>query len=260
MKRNLAGCCALVCALATAPAALARPNATAAAPRIVTQGWVTGRISAVTGDSFTIRTAGSRTGLVNALAAAATRVTRQDYPYVYGGGHQSAGTASVGLPGPGYNGHRIGYDCSGSVAAVLVAGGLWPTGAGVPSEAGMISELTAQGLIAPGPGRGPVEVTLYDDPGVHLFMNIDGRYFGTSDGGGGGDPRGGAGWLDDGAPDSWSSAYNLYHFVPSVLNGRGSSGYAVTFQGSPGAHRFGQIVHVHFQEQANGSLVPSRIW
>ena len=55
-----------------------------------------------------------------ALTAAANSVTAGDFPYVYGGGHAEAGIASIGIKGPGYNGRRIGLDCSGSVAAVLV--------------------------------------------------------------------------------------------------------------------------------------------
>ena len=54
--------------------------------------------------------------MVGALTAAANAVTAGDYPYVYGGGHEAAGTASIGIKGPGYNGRRIGYDCSGAVA------------------------------------------------------------------------------------------------------------------------------------------------
>ena len=90
--------------------------------------------------------------MVSALTGAANRVTAQDYPYVYGGGHEQVGVASIGIPGPGYNGHRIGYDSSGALAAVLVAGGLWPAGTGVPSEAGMIAQLRAEHRIAPGSG------------------------------------------------------------------------------------------------------------
>ena len=115
-----------------------------------------------------------------------------------------AGIASIGIKGPGYNGRRIGFDCSGSVAAVLAGAGVWQPTSGVPNDAGIIAELTSEHLIARGAGRGASEVTLYDDPGVHIFMNIDGHFFGTSDGGGGGNPAGGAGWLDDGAPDATS--------------------------------------------------------
>jgi cell wall-associated NlpC family hydrolase len=80
-------------------------------------------------------------GVVNALATAANNVTKRAFPYVYGGGHSQAGIASIGIKGPGYNGRRIGFDCSGSVAAVLAGGGLWPAGAGLPNDAGIISSL-----------------------------------------------------------------------------------------------------------------------
>ena len=79
-------------------------------------------------------------------------------------------------------------------------------------------------------GTGPVAVTLYDHRGVHIFMNIDGRFFGTSDGAGGGNRRGGAGWLDDGAPDASSRVYKPYHFLPTVLRGSTSTGHILTFQ------------------------------
>ncbi len=76
--------------------------------------------------------------MLNALTTAADRSTAADYPYVWGGGHGQAGIASVGMKGPGYNGKRRGFDCSGAVAAVLVAGGLWPAGHSVPNDAGLI--------------------------------------------------------------------------------------------------------------------------
>ena len=104
---------------------------------------------------MTLATPGRRLGVINAMTAAAGAITREDYPYVWAGGHARAGVASVGARGPGYNGRRLGFDCSGSVAAVLVAGGLWPAGGGVPSELGVIDQLLAEHLIAPGPGRSP---------------------------------------------------------------------------------------------------------
>ncbi len=217
-KRCLACCCALASLLALPAAASAMPDRTVSpASRIVARGTVSGTITQVTGPYFTVETPGKWGGVVDALTSAATKITREDYPYVYGGGHARASVASVGMPGPGYNGHRKGFDCSGSVAAVLAAGGLWPAGAGVPNDAWMIKELLQQGLIAKGPGTGPAEVTLYDDPGVHIFMSIDGGFFGTSDGGGGGNPRGGAGWLYDGAGFAWGTTYKRYHVVPSAL-------------------------------------------
>jgi hypothetical protein len=205
---------------------------------------------------------GRATGVANALTAAANSVTKGDYPYVYGGGHAEAGVASIGIKGPGYNGHRIGFDCSGSVAAVLAGAGLWPTGAGVPNDAGIVAQLLRDGLIARGVGSGPLEVTLYDHPGVHIFMNVDGRFFGTSDGGGGGNPRGGAGWLSDGAPDASSPAYKGYHVLPSVLHESTNAGHSVTFQlgqGTPGGPQPGEKVQVGYEELASGSLSATAI-
>ena len=196
LKRKLFGCCALATALLAPPAALAVTTAnsgvvaSAAGARVVSHGSVSGTIGAVNGASFTLQTPGRRTGVVTALIAAANRILNEDTPYVYGGGHTSAGNASIGIPGPGYNGRRIGFDCSGAVGAVLVGAGLWTPGSGVPRDDGIITQLRSEGLIAPGVGKGPVEVTLWDRPTVHIFMNIDGRFFGTSDGADGGDANG----------------------------------------------------------------------
>src|SRR5581483_1717771 len=90
------------------------------------------------------------------LAVRLMPITQRDYPYVYGGGHAEAGVASIGMKGPGYNGRRVGLDCSGSVAAVLAAAGLWPAGGGVPSDAGIIATLRSERMIVRGVGRGPV--------------------------------------------------------------------------------------------------------
>jgi hypothetical protein len=224
----------------------------------------TGTVIAVSGSSLTVQTAGRRIGVVNALTAAANSITKRDYPYVYGGGHAQAGIASVGIKGPGHNGRRLGFDCSGSVAAVLAAAGLWPAGSGVPNDAGIISTLRRARLIARGVGTGPVAVTLYDHPGVHIFMNIDGRFFGTSDGGGGGDPRGGAGWLDDGAPDASSRAYKPYHFLRSVLRGSTSSGHILSFQlgavqSELAVLQGGETVQVSYEETSSGALFATAI-
>ena len=261
MARNLARCCALAGALilsSVAPAASANVRS-ASSLRVAARGSVTGTITALSGSSFTIQTSGRRTGVVNALTAAAAHVTGQDYPYVYGGGHAQAGIASVGMKGPGYNGKRTGYDCSGSVAAVLAGAGLWPAGGGVPNDAGIIAQLWQEHLIARGAGTGPVEVTLYDHPGVHIFMNIDGRFFGTSDGGGGGNPRGGAGWLDDGAPDAASRSYKPYHFFPWVLKGSTTAGHIDSFQlgalaGDATVLELGVKVRVAYAQTRSGAM------
>jgi hypothetical protein len=262
MRRYLVSVCVLASALGASSAALAASHQEIAHSRfhhVVARGSVTGTVAAVQGSQLIIRTAGRRTGVINKLIFAANRVTKDDYPYVYGGGHAHAGRASTGIPGPGYNGHRRGFDCSGSVAAVLAAGGLWPAGSGVPGDAGMISELKSWGLIAHGVGTGPLGVTLYDDPGQHIFMSIDGRFFGTSDGAGGGDRRGGAGWLNDGSWDAFSTTYRRYHFIRSALKGTGGSGHLVALQIPSGqpvpALTRGKRVRVSYQELAAGTLV-----
>ncbi|HTW11460.1 MAG TPA: hypothetical protein VME01_01845 [Solirubrobacteraceae bacterium] len=228
-------------------------------------GQVAGTIIAVTPDQFTIQTPGKPVGVLNALTSAATRIAAQDLPYVWGGGHGQAGVASIGeRGGSGYNGKRIGYDCSGAVAAVLVAAGLWPQGSGVPNDAGMISYLRKQKLIAPGAGTGPTEVTLYDNPGVHIFMNIDGRFWGTSDGAGGGDAKGGPGWLDDGAWDAASKSFRRYHFVTAALKAKTTAGYSLTFY-TPDASMLipttgvGAKVNVTYATSKFGTMIASDV-
>lgn len=272
-------------ALVLPTGAMAAPADPAARLASVVQarGSTSGTVALINGSSFTIQTPGRPTGVVNALTAEANNVTKRDYPYVYGGGHSQAGVASIGIKGTGYNGHRVGYDCSGSVAAVLAGAGLWPAGTGVPNDAGIITKLLGAGLIAPGVGVGPTEVTLYDHPGVHIFMNIDGRFFGTSDGGGGGNPRGGAGWLYDGAPNALSRHYKRYHLLPSVLKQSTNAGHTVTFElggdgmiggvqggggasgglqgggGAIGGLLVGEKVQVSYEELGSGMIVATSI-
>ncbi len=251
MTRRFAPCCALL--------ALALPSAAvASSAHAVASGAATGTVTALSGSSFTIQTAGPRVGVVNAMTRAAAAITTHSYPYVWAGGHSQAGIASRGTKG-----RRVGFDCSGSVAAVLAGAGIWPAGSGVPNDAGVIATLRREGLIARGVGTGPVEVTLYDHPGVHIFMNIDGRFFGTSDGAGGGNPRGGAGWLDDGAPDAASRAYKAYHFLPSVLRSSTNAGHIVSFQlgglSAPPVIELGDKISVSYAESQAGSLFATSI-
>lgn len=215
-------------------------------------------------NTFGLEAAGGRMSVVAALAAAADGVTAADFPYVYAGGHAQAGIASVGVKGPGYNGRRIGFDCSGSVAAVLSSAGLWQVASGVPSDAGIIAQLLHEHLIARGRGHGASEVTLYDDAGVHIFMDIDGRFFGTSDGAGGGNPNGGAGWLDDGAPDASSRRYKPYHLLPGVLREQTSLERIFIFQTAGHAAithglMLGSVVHVGYTVAADGRLVAQSV-
>ncbi len=222
---------------------------------------VSGRVTAYDGSSLTIQTSGPQSGVINALTAAAQTITREDFPYVYGGGHGQAGIASVGVKGPGYNGRRRGFDCSGAVAAVLAGAGLWPAGTGVPNDAGIITQLRNEGLIVPGPGTGAEEVTLYDRPGVHIFMNIDGRFFGTSDGrnGNASQQRRGAGWLNDGAPDTIKALFKRYHLVSSVLRTSGGAGHSLTLRvgtvtGSTRHFAVGEKVTVAYRETGVGGM------
>jgi hypothetical protein len=254
MKRIAGIFCALFGVLLLPSAALATGSS----------GQASGTVVGVAGRTFAVESAGGRMPVVAALAAAADGVTAGDFPYVYAGGHAQAGIASIGMKGAGYNGRRIGFDCSGSVAAVLASAGLWQVASGVPSDAGIIAQLLHEHLIARGRGHGSTEVTLYDDWGVHIFMDIDGRFFGTSDGGGGGNPNGGAGWLDDGAPDATSHKYKAYHLLPGVLREQTSLERIFTFQTRGHAAithglMLGSDVHVGYTVAPNGSLVAQRV-
>ncbi len=224
---------------------------------------VTGTLASRGSYSFSVEKAGRATGVLNALTNTADKIASEDYPYVWGGGHGNVGIASIGIDGPGHNGRRRGYDCSGSVAAVLAGAGLWPAGSGVPNDAGVIRYLRQRGEIAPGAGTGSQEVTLYDDPGVHIFMNMDGRFFGTSDGGGGGDRRGGPGWLNDGAWDTHNPRFRRYHLLPSVLKTTTSAGYTDFFQFGPGisvtALPVGARITVGYKTTNQGTMVAQSV-
>ncbi|MCL2418947.1 MAG: hypothetical protein FWD04_06625 [Conexibacteraceae bacterium] len=257
MLRLFAILVALGACAATPAAALALQ------PRAPTQ--VTGTLTSDGAFSFIVQTPGRAVGTLNALSAAANRLTAENLPYVWGGGHGQAGIPSIGSRGPGYNGRRRGYDCSGVVAAVLVGAGLWPVGGSVPNDAGLIQYLLRRGLIARGAGVGPEEVTLYDQPGLHVFMNIDGRFFGTSDGAaGGGDAKGGPGWLDDGAPDAQSPVFRRYHIVPAALKSRTNAASTLAFQPGPGleavaGYPLGARLRVAYATTAAGTMVAESV-
>jgi hypothetical protein len=265
MKRFAATLCALLGGLVLPAGVLAATPSSPpvpvpfSAPSAPVNGQVTGDVIGVAGRTFAVEASAGRMSVVSALTLAANQVTAGNFPYVYGGGHALAGIASIGIKGPGYNGRRIGFDCSGSVAAVLSGAGLWQVATGVPNDAGIIAQLLREHLIARGAGRGANEVTLYDDPGVHIFMNIDGNFFGTSDGGGGGNPAGGAGWLDDGAPDAHSHFYKKYHLLLPELDQQTTFMRILTFQ--TGAHasvthglELGTDVHVGYTRAPNGRM------
>lgn len=224
-------------------------------------GTLTGAVTAYTNGQITIQTPGRAVGVINALTTAANRITAQRLPYVWGGGHRQAGVPSAGVKGgPGFNGRRMGFDCSGAVAAVLTSAGLWPGGQGVPNDWGMIQYLLKHRLITPGAGVGPREVTLYDYPGVHIFMNIDGRVWGTSDGGAGANANGGPGWLNDGAYDVTRHQFRRYHFRSAVLQAKTKAAYSYTFAVGSALRSLPQLgvgtrVSVAYTTSLNGTMV-----
>lgn len=190
----------------------------------------TGAVAQLTTSGLTIQRNGSAKGVVTELINAANTLGAGRYPYVWGGGHGQAGNASVGVRGgPGYNGKRRGFDCSGAVTAVLVAAGLWQSGDSVPNDANVIATLKAEKLILPGVGRGKREVTLYDRPGVHIFMNINGRFFGTSDGNHEGNRKGGPGWMRGRSTDARSRRFKKWHFKAALLNARNTASLLMSF-------------------------------
>jgi hypothetical protein len=109
--------------------------------RLAIQARASGTVIGVARSSFAIESSGGRMSVVNALTDAANLVTEGDFPYVYGGGHAEAGIASIGITGPGYNGRQIGFDCSGSVAALLAAPGVWQPTSGVPNDGDIVAQL-----------------------------------------------------------------------------------------------------------------------
>jgi hypothetical protein len=224
---------------------------------------VRGKLQLLGPSDFVVQTAGRPRGVTRALISAANQLGAADYPYVWGGGHAQAGVPSIGSRGPGYNGRRRGFDCSGSVAAVLAGANLWPAGGGVPGDAGVVSELRSWHMLARGAGTGPTQVTLYDDPGVHIFMSINGRFFGTSAGGGEGNSKGGPGWLDGSAPDAYSRTYKRYHILSSVLHehiGGQSIGFQTgALQNLVDQFQVGEPMSVSYRATRYGTLVASAV-
>jgi hypothetical protein len=117
---------------------------------------------------------------VQAMIREANQIASHHYNYEWGGGH-----GQIGVPGHGTghgSGPGVGYDCSGSVSAVLNAANLLGT------------PLTSGSLAGWGDGGPGSHVTIYANP-THTYMTIDGHAFGTS----GANPGGGAGWFAGGA-------------------------------------------------------------
>jgi hypothetical protein len=91
---------------------------------------------------------------VEAVYAMAQRISEKDMPYVWGGGHATAGKPTLG-----------GYDCSGYTAACLLAGNMLPSEweSGVPASGTMATDYGK-------PGRGK-EMTVWANSG-HVYIEF----------------------------------------------------------------------------------------
>lgn len=156
-------------------------------------------------------TNGGNTTVIDAITSSAATINNANFPYVWGGGHAHAGT-----PDTGTGGSKIGYDCSGSVAAVLSGAGVVTPGQSIGRDDSLVATLVQQGFLQPGGGTGSPEVSIFDNPGQHIFMRINGQYFGTADATGHlpGTSLQGAGWIANGSPGT----FNQYHVPPAILS------------------------------------------
>jgi hypothetical protein len=140
---------------------------------------------------------------VQAMVRKADEIASHHYNYEWGGGH-----GAIGVPGHGSghgSGPGVGFDCSGTVSAVLHAAGLLNT----PLTSGPLMSWGA-----PGPGK---HVTIWASP-VHTFMAMNGHYFGTS----GSNAGGGAGWIGS-FPESMPA---VRHPPGMAMGGRTSDRWA----------------------------------
>lgn len=130
---------------------------------------------------------GQRTRL-DVMISRASEISNKNYPYSWGGGHQHVGTPSMGTEHESGGAEVNGFDCSGSVLAILAAGGFVPTGSSFGTSGEMMHVYGSIGASGPGPkGKG---VTIYANS-THEWMTINGRYFST---GWNKNPKEGAGW------------------------------------------------------------------
>lgn len=151
---------------------------------------------------------------LDAMITRAAEISNKNYPYSWGGGHQHVGTPSIGQPGgPAGSSGVNGFDCSGSVLAVLAAGGFVPTGSSFGSSGEMLHVYGHIGESGPGPkNKG---VTIYANA-THEWMTINGRYFST---GWNKNPAGGAGWGGE-QESEWpqpTSSYESMHLSVKQL-------------------------------------------
>ena len=116
--------------------------------------------------------------LSQGMIAYATKITTDQYPYVWGGGHAHAGTPSTGEPGAGYDGTKVGFDCSGLVGALFAAVGLGlKLGDPIGNNDSLITQLTNAGVLQSGQGDPTLECTVFNIPGQHIYARLCGQYF-----------------------------------------------------------------------------------
>ncbi len=145
------------------------------------------------------------------MISRASEISNKNYPYSFGGGHPHVGTPSMGTEHESGGALVNGFDCSGSVLAVLAAGGFVPTGSsfGTSGEMGHVYGHIGES------GSGPKSkgITVYYNSS-HEWMTINGREFST-----GNNSKGGAGWGSE-DPTKWPSArgtYNSFHLKSNEL-------------------------------------------
>jgi hypothetical protein len=145
------------------------------------------------------------------ITEAANAIAAKRYPYSWGGGHNSTFSPSLGGSQDGGGGPQVvGFDCSGSVSAVLYAAGLLTSPQVAGDMLNAISKYTDPG-VAPGNDG----VTIFACP-THTFMKIGTQYWGTTDGGSPA-PGGGAGWDPDQATSTYLAGFQAAHIKPATL-------------------------------------------
>lgn len=160
--------------------------------------------------------------LMSAIINSADSISAANFPYVWGGGHTSIGVPDKGDVGAdGNTGAFIGYDCSGSVSAVLGAAGLLQS---PESTQGMIQALGKYAVA--GRGSGNPEVTIWINPATHVFLEINGQYWGTSIGMGASpnhtngrenNASSGPTWWKKGSSAPDTSSFTPYHIPRTYL-------------------------------------------
>jgi hypothetical protein len=157
---------------------------------------------------------GDNTTVINAILNAANAIDSKHYPYAWGGGHRQIGVASSGGNDDGGSGPvDIGFDCSGSVSAVMGAAQLMTT----PSAAIGFPSCLGSAATTGKDTSNSNSVNIYYCS-THVFMEINGRYWGTTAGGAQADAKGGPGWLSGPAPYATDPTYSVVHIKSATLS------------------------------------------